>query len=74
MKIDTIKSNWISEGGYRLDCGPYLLGSLQAKLTIGSLKVKKDSLSELVSSNKNGMPFSLQNCLNDIISGFRASY
>lgn len=31
MKVKTIPSKWIENEGYRLDCGPYMLGAIEAR-------------------------------------------
>lgn len=47
FQVKTVPSRWFYETGYRLDCGPYMSGVVEAKEKINKLKVKKENLIEL---------------------------
>lgn len=50
-----VRSNWLEEGGRRLDCNPYMSGALEARDTLKQLKVRKDALSTLTAGYGGGI-------------------
>jgi type I restriction enzyme S subunit len=57
LKTSIIRSSWMPGYGYRLDCQPYLGGSLEAKLLLEELPLRKDSLSDLLVGGEAGIYF-----------------
>ncbi|NQU63147.1 MAG: restriction endonuclease subunit S [SAR324 cluster bacterium] len=47
FQTKTIPSRWLENNSFRLDCGPYMSGSIEAKETINKLSVIKEPLSVL---------------------------
>ena len=43
-----VRSNWLEEGGRRLDCNPYMSGALEAREKLKELSVTKDRLENVV--------------------------
>lgn len=43
-----VRSNWLEEGGRRLDCNPYMSGALEAREKLKELNVSKDLLENVV--------------------------
>ena len=50
-----VRSNWLEEGGRRLDCNPYMSGALEARDTLRALSVRKDHLSSLTDGYRGGI-------------------
>lgn len=44
MKEKLVPSRWIEEEGYRLDCGPYVSGAIEAELLLQGLAAEKADL------------------------------
>lgn len=42
-----VQSNWLEEGGRRLDCNPYMSGALEARDVLHNLAVSKDKLTDV---------------------------
>jgi len=57
VKSSIIQSSWLSKGGFRLDCSPYLGGAIETEILLERLPVKKDSLSNVTSAIFNGPKF-----------------
>ena len=55
MIVKTIPSTWLVEEGHRLDCGPFVKGSIEAKKRIAGLHYRKDCLVELTRGGLEGM-------------------
>lgn len=55
MIIKTIPSTWIIEEEHRLDCGPFVKGSVEARKTIEALSCPKNHLVEVTKGGINGM-------------------
>lgn len=55
MKVKTIPSTWMHRDGRRLDCGPYVLGALEAKIRLDELLCEKVSLKNLTAGHKGGI-------------------
>jgi type I restriction enzyme S subunit len=55
MKKAIIRSTWIDDYGYRLDCSPYLGGALETKLLLEKLPLRKDSLHTLTAGFEGGI-------------------
>ncbi len=55
MKVKSIPSRWIYEEGLRLDCNPYMSGSIESRSILERLSVNKQKLSELTKDNSNGI-------------------
>jgi type I restriction enzyme S subunit len=55
MIVKTIPSSWLVEEEHRLDCGPFVKGSIEAKKKIASLHYRKDQLVELTQGGLAGM-------------------
>lgn len=49
MKSSIIRSSWLSKGGFRLDCSPYLGGALETEILLKRLSVRTDSLKKVTS-------------------------
>lgn len=47
MKIKKAQSSWFKNNKYRLDCNPYISGSIEAKEKLQSLKCVKEPLKDL---------------------------
>lgn len=58
MKTATIRSAWLSKGGYRLDCSPYLGGAIETEILLEELSVRKDLLGVVTKAIFNGPKFS----------------
>jgi type I restriction enzyme, S subunit len=54
-KIKTIRSSWWEGYGYRLDCQPYLAGSLETKIILENLRHRKDRLWEVTAGHDGGI-------------------
>lgn len=50
-----VRSDWLQEGGRRLDCNPYMSGALEARDTLKQLKARKDALSTLTAGHTGGI-------------------
>ncbi len=50
-----VRSDWLNEGGRRLDCNPYMSGALEARDTLKQLKARKDALSTLTTGYAGGI-------------------
>lgn len=55
MIVKTIPSTWLIEEEHRLDCGPFVKGSMEARKILENLNCKKDLLVELTEDGINGM-------------------
>jgi type I restriction enzyme, S subunit len=55
MKVRAIPSSWLNKNGRRLDCGPYLGGSVEARILLERLQVTKDRLSSLTAGGMAGL-------------------
>jgi len=55
MIIKTIPSTWIIEEEHRLDCGPFVKGSVEARKTIEALPCPKNHLVDVTKGGINGM-------------------
>ncbi|PMH08662.1 methylation-associated defense system restriction endonuclease subunit S MAD5 [Vibrio lentus] len=55
MKIKKIQSSWLEKNGYRLDCNPYMSGSVEAIATLESISCRKDLLSTLTAGHDGGI-------------------
>lgn len=55
MIIKTIPSTWLIEEEHRLDCGPFVKGSIEARKTIEKLGVRKEPLVDLTKNGIGGM-------------------
>src|SRR5437870_3670897 len=55
MKQTVVRSTWIDSYSYRLDCGPYVGGSLEAKVLLDRLPLRKDKLSALTAGFDGGI-------------------
>lgn len=55
MIIRTIPSTWIIEEEHRLDCGPFVKGSVEARKTIEALPYIKNRLVDVTKDGINGM-------------------
>ncbi|TKB12295.1 restriction endonuclease subunit S [Desulforhopalus sp. IMCC35007] len=55
MIIRTIPSTWIIEEEHRLDCGPFVKGSVEARKKIERMLCRKDKLVELTKGGIEGM-------------------
>lgn len=53
MKTSIIRSTWLAKGGYRLDCSPYLGGSLETQVLLEKLAAKKVPLGVVTSAILN---------------------
>lgn len=58
MKSSIIRSSWLSKGGFRLDCSPYLGGALETEILLENLSVRKDALGQVTKAIFNGPKFS----------------
>lgn len=50
-----VRSDWLEQGGRRLDCNPYMSGALEARDTLRKIKVRKDPLHTLTSGHAGGI-------------------
>lgn len=50
-----VRSSWLSEGGRRLDCNPYMSGALEARDTLKALDAQKDLLGSLTCGYAGGL-------------------
>ena len=55
MKTKLVPSAWLEKEGRRLDCGPYLSGSIEAKLLLDQLPVLKQMLRSLTTGHDGGI-------------------
>lgn len=55
FQIKTIKSTLIEKQGYRLDCGPYMSGAIEARDKLHRLSVKKDQLQDITEGGISGI-------------------
>ena len=55
MIVKTISSTWLVEEEHRLDCGPFVKGSIEARKTLEALKCRKDPLVSLTCGGLTGM-------------------
>ena len=53
--VRVVRSNWLEEGGRRLDCNPYMSGALEARDTLRQLTVRKDPLDTLTAGYAGGI-------------------
>ena len=53
FQCKTIPSRWIEEGGYRLDCGPYMSGAIEARELLKKLDTLP--LNQLTSGHNGGI-------------------
>lgn len=54
MRIKTIPSNWLSDEGRRLDCGPYMTGAKEAEKIIDDCLLPKKELKEFLVNGAKG--------------------
>jgi hypothetical protein len=72
MKLKVVPSSWFEKEGRRLDCGPYLSGSIEAKVLLEKLSVKKVPLREVTAGFGGGIyngPQFVRNYVNDLQYG-----
>lgn len=50
-----VRSDWLEEGGRRLDCNPYMSGALEARDALRALSVPKEPLRSLTSGHAGGI-------------------
>lgn len=55
MIVKTIPSTWLIEEEHRLDCGPFVKGSMEARKILEHLDCKKDSLVDVTQGGMEGM-------------------
>ena len=55
MKTKEIPSAWVERGGLRLDCGPYLSGSIEAQVIMERATFRKDSLQSVTDGYNGGI-------------------
>lgn len=55
MKNAVIRSSWMDNYGYRLDCSPYLGGALETKILLEKLPLHRDKLQTLTSGFDGGI-------------------
>jgi hypothetical protein len=55
MKTNTVRSSWFNAFGYRLDCQPYLAGSLEARVVLEGLSRKREPLHSLTTGYAGGI-------------------
>jgi len=55
MKAKAVPSSWLELDGRRLDCNPYMLGALEAKLLLESMQARKDKLQTLTRDGRSGI-------------------
>lgn len=55
MKQAVIRSTWMEDYGYRLDCQPYLGGALEMKVLLERLPLRKDKLETLTAGFDGGI-------------------
>lgn len=55
MKVKSFPSGWLERHGRRLDCGPYISGSLEAQAIIDGLRAPKQLLSEITQGPYGGV-------------------
>ena len=55
MRTKTVPSRWLAETGRRLDPGPYLSGSLEAREILKLLPAKKECLQTLTQGHDGGI-------------------
>jgi type I restriction enzyme S subunit len=55
MKTKIVPSRWLAEAGRRLDPGPYLSGSIEAKEILKDLPAKKENLQKLTRGYDGGI-------------------
>lgn len=54
MILDSVNSKWIKKSGYRMDCGPFVKGAFQARMTVEDLKTPKLTLKDVVNKSIDG--------------------
>lgn len=54
MRIKTIPSNWLSDEGRRLDCGPYMTGAKEAEKIIDDCLLPKKELKDFLVNGSKG--------------------
>lgn len=54
MRIKTIPSNWLSDEGRRLDCGPYMTGAKEAEKIIDDCLLPKKELKDFLVNGAKG--------------------
>jgi len=55
MIVKTIPSTWLIEEEHRLDCGPFVKGSVEARKILEHLDCRKDALVDVTKNGINGM-------------------
>ncbi len=45
--VRVVRSNWLEEGGRRLDCNPYMSGALEARDALKRLAAPKERLADV---------------------------
>lgn len=55
MIVKTIPSTWLIEEEHRLDCGPFVKGSMEARKILEHLDCRKDSLVEVTKDGIDGI-------------------
>lgn len=55
MKVKSLPSKWLDKDGRRLDCGPYMAGSVEARMTLESITAPKAPLASLTRGHKGGI-------------------
>ncbi len=55
MKIKEVPISWVIGEQYRLDCGPFTRGGIEAKKTLESLRVPKSNLVDITLGGISGM-------------------
>jgi len=55
VKEKLVPSAWLEKGGRRLDCGPYLSGAIEARLSLEKLAAPKEPLHTLTRGHNGGI-------------------
>lgn len=55
MKVKTIQSKWIDSNGHRMDCNPYMSGSIESKVKLESMDCKLDKLQDVTEGGISGI-------------------
>lgn len=55
FQVKAVSSSWIEKEGRRLDCGPYMSGSMEARELLRQLSARKDHLQELTKEGIAGI-------------------
>jgi len=50
-----VRSDWLEEGGRRLDCNPYMSGALEARDALAALSAQKEPLQSLTAGHAGGI-------------------